>query len=441
MRQRRKVPARLILSGIAVAVALPLVTPALAAERLQLTWWQAWTNHPTRVELINSYIKGFSARYPGVTVEPVFVLPGELGSKARVAIAGGAVPDVLMLTAWDLAAFAHAGMLVPLDEFANSERVNLRGFNQADLQLGRFGGKLYGLPHISGGASQFIIYHKELFAKAGLPDQAPATWKELKEYAKKLTRSEGGKITQLGYNGYDLVPYLYSNNGTLFSPDARRVTFQSAEAREVFALFTELQQIVGGRPAINQFYAGKEGSDENSNFPFYLGQIGMMLGWQAIFKNIGAAAPGLPFGVGVMPANDLNPKAEGHGTTNNPYAWFYVIPKGVPPERQLAAFRWIAWLTANTQGGALFPMTMGRPAPWMEVNRRREYFDTNPEWGNVIKVLMADVVVPVTPVQREIMSYISQAQSRLLNGQMSGDAALEEAARLAQAKLDEAYAR
>lgn len=437
MINRRSVAIGLLLLG-ALAI-LGMASPGVRAENITITWWQAWTNDEGRTALINEYSKAFKARYPNVTVEPVYVQWDQLAAKARVAIAGGAPPDVLMVTPGDLAALAYSNGLVPLDGFIAAEKVNLRGFIPADLQKGRYDGKLFGLPHISGGANDFILYHKEIFANSGLPDAAPATWNELQSFAKKLTRSAEGRITQLGYNGFTFIPYLYSNGGGILSSNGRQVTFNTPNAREVFRFFRDLEESMGGGPAVRQFFAGKEGSDENRNFPFYLGQVGMIKGWQANFKNIAVAAPGLPFGVGVMPYNQSNPGAAGHGTSE--FAWLYVIPKGVRPERQLAAFRWMAWLTADKAGGAAFPMTMGRPAPWLEINRRREYLDRNPEWLNVIKVLETDIAIPITPVHNEILALIHQAEAQVRGGSVAVDAALDEAARLAQRKLDEAYQR
>ena len=66
------------------------------------------------------------------------------------------------------------------------------------MQNSQTGGKTWGIPFQR---STIVMYwNKDLFKQAGLnPDKAPATWAEMTEYAKKLTKTDaGGNVSQWG---------------------------------------------------------------------------------------------------------------------------------------------------------------------------------------------------------------------------------------------------
>ena len=66
------------------------------------------------------------------------------------------------------------------------------------MENSQTGGKTWGIPFQR--STIVLYYNKELFKEAGLdPNRPPATWKEMAEYAQKLTkRDASGKVTQWG---------------------------------------------------------------------------------------------------------------------------------------------------------------------------------------------------------------------------------------------------
>ena len=74
----------------------------------------------------------------------------------------------------------------------------LKSFYPAFMENSQTGGKTWGIPFQR--STIVLYYNKELFKEAGLdPNKPPANWKEMAEYAQKLTkRDASGKVTQWG---------------------------------------------------------------------------------------------------------------------------------------------------------------------------------------------------------------------------------------------------
>ena len=113
----------------------------------------------------------------------------ELVQKYATAIAGGQAPDALSLDLIYNPAFAAAGQLEDLSDWAKS----LPYFNSlspSHVKLGTYDGKIYGMP-LSVETSIFA-WNKDLYKKAGLdPEKAPTTWEEITANAEKI-RALGG---------------------------------------------------------------------------------------------------------------------------------------------------------------------------------------------------------------------------------------------------------
>ena len=63
----------------------------------------------------------------------------------------------------------------------------LDGFYEGFMMNSQTGGKTYGIPWQR--STIILYYNKDAYREVGLdPDKPPATWEELEEYARKLTK-------------------------------------------------------------------------------------------------------------------------------------------------------------------------------------------------------------------------------------------------------------
>jgi sn-glycerol 3-phosphate transport system substrate-binding protein len=108
------------------------------------------------------------------------------------------VTSVLLST--DMFTLIDEDAIVPFDNFVKTadDKAWLGSFYKAFMLNSQTGGKTWGIPFQR--STIVLYYNKELFKEAGLdPNKPPATWAEMADYAKKLTKKDAsGKVTQYG---------------------------------------------------------------------------------------------------------------------------------------------------------------------------------------------------------------------------------------------------
>ena len=113
----------------------------------------------------------------------------EIIPKYATAVAGGTAPDGLSLDLIYTPAFAAAGQLEDITDWAKS----LPYFSQlspAHVKTGTYKDRIYGLPFSAD--SSVLIWNKKLFKQAGM-DGPPATMADFMEASRKISALGGGK--------------------------------------------------------------------------------------------------------------------------------------------------------------------------------------------------------------------------------------------------------
>ncbi|MBN1285736.1 MAG: hypothetical protein JXB47_10085 [Anaerolineae bacterium] len=235
--------------------------------------------------------------------------------------------------------------------------------------------------------------------------------------------------------------WLYTNNGALYSEDLKTVTVNNAEG------VATLQWMVD---YINEFYGGIENhadflalsSGESAEFPFFQKRQTMWLSNVSVFGHVATYGPDIDYGVALRPYNAENPDAKSQGIAPLGFGWGYVIPAGLDPAVEEAAYKWVKKLTYDVDGtGACwFMQQQSRPSPLIACNEQEIFYELNPAWDNVKAALEADVALPVVPPQSRILAVIDEYVELALFGELSPQEALDVAVEEAQIILDEYWA-
>ena len=183
------------------------------------------------------------------------------------------------------------------------------------------------------------------------------------------------------------------------------------------------------------FYA--TGQEANEAQPWYNDVEAMTTPNVSIFFHIQSIKPEMNYVTGLRPYNADNPDAASHGISGEAFGWGYVIPAGVPAEKQQAAFEWVKKITYDEDGGGWFMMEQGRPSPIRAVNENSMYYEVNPEWDVVLESLENDVSVALFPDHVRVRDIVNQAVEAAMFDEMTPEEALNDAAEQAQAILDE----
>lgn len=253
--------------------------------------------------------------------------------KLLAAIASGAPPDVLFLNNGELPQLASQKALRPLDDYFKNSDVNIDEYVNYVMDLGNIEGKYYAFPW----DVEFSMFYwdKDMFEEAGLdPDTPPATWEELREYAKLLTKYDSkGDIVQAGFKApneyrWFIDSLIMANGGNIYSDDVKSTTFNTPEVIETFEFLMSLSDI----------YGGQDGLPEGVNFHWLDEQNVAMTISDAKWWGDAAINQERNIGFGVLPA------PEGKDQLTSGWAtWSLVLPeKSANPQGGFEFGKWMS---------------------------------------------------------------------------------------------------
>ena len=124
--------------------------------------------------------------------------------KALTAYKSGEPPVTSVLLSTDMFTLIDEEAVIPFDDVVKTaeDKAWMASFFPAFMLNSRTGGKAF-RGHPVPAPTIVLYWNKELFKEARLdPNRAPANWKEMVDYAQKLTkRDASGKTTQWGHTG------------------------------------------------------------------------------------------------------------------------------------------------------------------------------------------------------------------------------------------------
>ena len=175
----------------------PTEAPAPAAKT-ELVLWGWWD---LRMAIYENTAKQFMELNPDVTIK-VETLPGtdELQQKVYSSVAAGTGPDMLKMSEFFFKMRDQDLLLEwPEDLFPNSWFTEMYPNVNWDA-YGR-----YVVP--TGSCGTLLVYNKKMFEEAGIA-KVPASWDEVKEAAKKLTKPDRAGIVRQVWRTGDRVRSL-----------------------------------------------------------------------------------------------------------------------------------------------------------------------------------------------------------------------------------------
>lgn len=183
-------------------------------------------------------IEAFQKANPTVKVEGVAVSSAEVMSRLQADMVAGQAPEVAQVIFSDLE-YVRTNLgaraledIVPADEL----KAHFSGMFPNGLELGRLGGKTYGLAYVF--STPVLFYNADLFRAAGLnPDTPPRTWAEVRNAAITINKATGkpGLLTGIfGPSAYDWLfqGVIRSNGGRVLSEDRKTLLFAEPAAIE-----------------------------------------------------------------------------------------------------------------------------------------------------------------------------------------------------------------
>jgi sn-glycerol 3-phosphate transport system substrate-binding protein len=292
---------------------------------------------------ITKIIDGFAAdlekENPGTKLRPIYSGSyQDTIAKALTSVKSGDPPVTSILLSTDMYTLIDEDAIVPFDDLikTNEDRAWLKSFYPAFMENSQTGGKTWGIPFQR--STIVLYYNKDAFKEAGLdPNKPPGTWKEMADYAAKLTkRDAAGNVTQWGVQipssgfPYWLFQGLALENGVnLMNAAGTEVYYDKPEVIGALQYWLDL---------INKFKVHPPGIVEWGTTPkdFFERKVAMMWTTTGNLTNVRSNAK-FDFGVAMLPAGKQRGSPTGGGN-------FYIFKKSTPAQRE-AAFKFIKWVT------------------------------------------------------------------------------------------------
>jgi multiple sugar transport system substrate-binding protein len=269
-----------ILAVLVLSVLVLGIVPAsaeLAKDTKADLVFQTWTVEIT--EVMELQLAEFKKLYPNINVELEFLSYNDYWTKLPIAIAGGAGPDIYIMTRANFDAYARAGQCLDfsgeLDNYPMLQE-DFAGMIANAVSTYQYHGKQMGVPLSV--ESTGIIFNKDIFEAAGLPLPSEIedtwTWDDLKDLAQQLTVKEGDETKQYGYyipaNRMPTLEYIWATGTELFNEDGTAAIFANEQGISALNFLNTLMNVDKVSPTI-AFTQSQSATDL-----FFSGKIAMM---------------------------------------------------------------------------------------------------------------------------------------------------------------------
>jgi sn-glycerol 3-phosphate transport system substrate-binding protein len=382
-------------------------------------------------KIIDKFATDFEKENPGIKVHPIYSGTYQDSiTKALTAVKSNDAPAMSVLLSTDMYTLIDEDAIVPWDPLIKTaeDRAWLQGFYPAFMENSQTGGKTWGIPFQR--STIVLYYNKEMFKEAGLdPNHAPETWKEMAEYAQKLTkRDASGKVTQWGVQipasgfPYWLFQGLTTENDVQLMNAAGTETYYDKPAViEAVQYWVDLT---------SKYKAHPEGIVEWGTTPkdFFERKVAMMWTTTGNLTNVRSNAK-FDFGVAMLPANKRRGSPTGGGN-------FYLF-KQTKPEQQAAAFKFVKWITSPAraaQWGIDTGYVAVRPDAW-ETPEMKKYVAEFPPAAVARDQLQFAVAELSTHDNQRVTKALNDGLQAALTGSKSPEQAMKDAQREADRLL------
>lgn len=327
--------------GLVAAAAASLRADVVEADgKVHVTYWEKWTGFEK--DALQRTVDRFNASQDRIVV--TIFTTSQIDRKTIIATAGGDPPDIAGLWQQNIASFADAEALMPLDDFirrdGSTPEAWLERYYPVYAGMGRHAGRVYAA--ISTPAMVALHWNRTLFREAGLdPDQPPRTLAELSEFSRRLTKRDPatGELTQVGFlpqePGWWPWAFPLWFGGELVADNAISLGTDPAN-RRAFEWVAEISRELGST-GLQRFAAGF-GNPSAPESAFIVGKVAMTVQGVWFHNYIEQFRPGLDYAIGAWPQVPGGPANFSIGLAD-----VLVIPRGAKnPEAAWAFIRYLA---------------------------------------------------------------------------------------------------
>ncbi len=330
---------RKIIGALVICTLIVWSTAALA-QTVNLTMYYPVAVGGPITKIIDEMIADFEREHPTIKVQAVYAGNyDDTRTKALAALNAGEPVQLSVLFSIDVFDLMEQDAVVAFDDLATTDddRQWMQRFYPALMQNSVVNGKVYGIPFQR--STIVMYYNKDAFREVGLdPENPPASWEEMVEAAKKLTKRDasgnvlrwGLHVPSSGYPYWMFQAFAMQNGQVLMNETGTEVFFDHPAVVESLQFWRDLSFVHKVMPqGVIDWGTLRQ--------KFLEGSTAMMWHTTGNLTPVRNEAR-FDFGVAMLPAAKRRGSPTGGGN-------FYIFKKASPQERQ-AALSFIRWMTA-----------------------------------------------------------------------------------------------
>jgi multiple sugar transport system substrate-binding protein len=402
----------------------PTQAPTPSGQVVELQFWHAQSQ--VQQPALNSLIDQFNASHPDIKVVPTFQGNySDLYNKVTAAIAAGTPPDLAIAYQDQVANYIKSEAVIALDSLMQDPQV---GFSSQDLQdifpsfvdhYPLYGDKVYSIAFMR--SMEVMYYNQDMLQAAGF-DQPPQTWDQFMQICAAVSNPPDTYCYELNPDASTFSYWVFTRGGTLISPDAKTVAFDSAAGLDSLDMIATLFQ------KNEAILIGKAFQDQTD---FALGEIAFTFGSTA----------GLPYYAQAIQQSgkvtNWNIAPAPH-TTPNPVVELYgpsVTVFKTTPEKERAAFIFVKWMMDNGPNAQWCEATQYFPARQSTQAAMASFIQDHPMYGEALGWVQYGQTEPALAAWEPIRTYIQDAMTAVADGQQTPQAAMNDVVQKANALL------
>lgn len=319
-----------------------LMMSTLAIAETKLTMYYPVAVGGALTKTVDKMVNGFMAENPDIKVNAIYAGNyNDARVKALAAMKSGQPAQLSVMFSIDLFELLELDAIVPFDDIVKTEEEKawLKSFYPSLMENGVTNGKTYGIPFQR--STIVMYYNKDAFRAAGLdPEKPPATWPELIDMSKKLTKSDGTQwglmIPSTGYPYWMFSALAMQNDQVLMKGTGDETYFNDPKVVEALTFWKELGSKHGVMP---------KGTIEWGTLRqnFLEGRTAMM--WHSTGNlTIVKKNAKFNFGVAMLPAGKRRGTPTGGGN-------FYIFKSSSEEERS-ASLKLVKYMTSPERSAA-----------------------------------------------------------------------------------------
>jgi len=335
------------LMNVAIAAGISLLSSVAIAET-KLTMYYPVAVGGALTKTVDKMVAGFMAENPDIKVDAIYAGNyNDARVKALAAMKSGQPAQLSVMFSIDIFELLELGAIVAFDDVVktDAEKAWLKSFYPSLMENGVTNGKTYGIPFQR--STIVMYYNKDAFKAAGLdPEKPPATWQELIDMSKKLTKSDGSQwglmIPSTGYPYWMFSALAMQNDQVLMNGSGVETYFDDPKVVEALSFWKDLGSKHGVMP---------KGTIEWGTLRqnFLEGKTAMMWHSTGNLTTVKKNAK-FDFGVAMLPAGKRRGTPTGGGN-------FYIF-KSATEEERAASLKLIRYMT-NPERSASWSVATG----------------------------------------------------------------------------------